>query len=129
MNKPTLNEPAETFQDLLGSYFYRPQRSCSKLMFLHLCVILFMGGGWSWPLSRRKSLSGRSLPRGVSVWRDHCPAGVSVQWGSLSRGVSGGSSVQGSLCLGGSLSRGGLCWGFLSQRPPNHMVTCGQYAF
>ena len=25
-------------------YNYRPQRSCRKVMFLHLCVILFMGG-------------------------------------------------------------------------------------
>ena len=32
--------------------FYRPQRTCGKVMFLHLCVILFTGG---------------SLSRGVSV--------------------------------------------------------------
>ena len=54
------------------------KRSCGKVMFLHLSVILFTGG---------------SLSRGVSVW------------GSLSRGsLSEGVSVQG-LCLGGSMSR------------------------
>ena len=37
------------------SLYYRPQRSCGKVMFLHLPVILFTGGG------------GRSLSRGVSV--------------------------------------------------------------
>ena len=28
-------------------YFYRPQRSCGKVMFLHLSVILFTGGSLS----------------------------------------------------------------------------------
>ena len=27
------------------TYYYRPQRSCGKVMFLHLSVILSMGGG------------------------------------------------------------------------------------
>ena len=27
--------------------FYRPQRTCGKVMFLHLCVILFTGGSLS----------------------------------------------------------------------------------
>ena len=63
---------------------YRSQRSCGKVMFLHLCVILFTGG----------ICPGVSV-RGVSLSR-----GVSVQWGSLSGGVSiWGVSVQG----------GGLC--------------------
>ena len=70
------------------------QRSCGKVMFLHLSVILFMGGG---------SLS---VP------------GVSVQGRvSLSRGVS----VQGGLCPGrGSLSGGGLCPGGVCQRGGTH---------
>ena len=76
--------------------FLPPQRSCGKVMFLHLCVILFT--------------EGRSLYRGVSAWGDLCPGrslsrgslswGVSVQGGSLSRRVH----VQGGLCL-----EGGLC--------------------
>ena len=28
----------------IANIFYRPQRSCGKVMFLHLCVILFTGG-------------------------------------------------------------------------------------
>ena len=45
---------------LISLNFYRPQRSCGKVMFLHLSVFLFTGGGGS--LSRRGSLS-----RGDSV--------------------------------------------------------------
>ena len=52
-------------------------------MFLHLSVILFMGGG--------------SLSRGVSVQEDLCLGGLSVQGGSLSRGLSVG------LCQGDPL--------------------------
>ena len=26
-------------------HFYRPQRSCAKVIFLHVCVILSTGGG------------------------------------------------------------------------------------
>ena len=44
--------PLLTVFFLLSFYFYRPQRSCGKVMLLHLSVILF--GGWS-------------LSRGVSV--------------------------------------------------------------
>ena len=52
--------------------FYRPQRTCGKVMFLHLCVILFTGGSLS--LSRGKeSLSGRppctvTCARYASYW-------------------------------------------------------------
>ena len=52
---------------VLQHYFYRQQRSCGKVMFLHLCVVQLTGGG----LCLGGSLSG----------------GVSVR-GSLSRGVS-----------------------------------------
>ena len=38
------------------SSFYRPQRSCGKVMFLHLSVILFTGGGG--PLSGGVSVRG-----------------------------------------------------------------------
>ena len=33
----------------VSSYFYRPQRSWGKVMFLQVCVILFTGGGSTWP--------------------------------------------------------------------------------
>ena len=48
--------------------YYRPQRSCGKVMFLYLCVIMFTGGS---------SVQGRSLSRrGVSVQKGGlCPGG------------------------------------------------------
>ena len=36
--------------------WYRPQRSCGKVMFLHLSVILFTGGVWQTPPSNRRPL-------------------------------------------------------------------------
>ena len=61
---------------------YRPQRSFSKVMFLHLSVILFTGG----------SMSGGG---GLCPERDLCPGG------SLSRrGLCPGVSVQGGLYQG-----------------------------
>ena len=76
--------------------------SCGKVMFLHLSVILFMGGG---SLSRG-SLS-RGLCRGVSIQAGLLgERGVCVRRGPLSRGAS----VQG----GGSLSMEGA----LSGKPP-----------
>ena len=92
------------------------KRSCGKVMFLHLSVILFTGEG--------------SLSRwGVSVQGSLCPGGLclggSLSGKSLSRegglcpwGLCLGVSVQGGLCL-----EGGLCQG-----DPPHMVTSGQYA-
>ena len=44
---------------------YRPQRSCGKVMFLHVSVILFTGGGvWQadTPLAGRHPLPGQSPP-------------------------------------------------------------------
>ena len=60
---------------------YRPQRSCGKVMFLHLCVILFRGGLCPWGVS----------VRGVSVQMGGLfPDGGSVQMGvSLQRGLLG----------------------------------------
>ena len=48
------------------SYFYRPQRSCGKVMFLHLSVILFTGGwvsGRHPPPRQTLPLLGRHPPR------------------------------------------------------------------
>ena len=36
----------------LQVYNYRPQRSCGKVIFIHLSVILFTGGVWQTPLYR-----------------------------------------------------------------------------
>ena len=71
---------------------YRLQRSCRKVMFLHMCVILFTGG---------ISVQGGPLSKGGSLSR-----WVSVQEGFSVREVV---SVQGR----GTLSRGSL-----SGRPP-----------
>ena len=124
--------------------FYCPQ---TKVMFLHLCVILFTGGGLG--LCLGGLCLGVSI-QGVSFQGGLCPGGspsrvVSVQ-GGLCPGERGlcpgglclgglclGVSVQGGLpdrglclvglCLGGSLSRG------LSVRETlRHMVMSGRYA-
>ena len=101
--------------------FYRPQRSCGKVMFLHLSMILFTGrrslsrGGLFCPVGvsvEEVSVQEGSLFRGSSVKGCLCPGR-----GSLSRGWRGlwGISVQGGLCSGGLK---GLCLeGFLSGRP------------
>ena len=72
------------------------KRSCGKVMFLYLSVIIFTWGSLS---------GGGSLSRGVSVQGGLCPEGVSVQ-----RGIS----VEGFLSRG-SLSRGSLSRGSLSK--------------
>ena len=94
------------------------KRSCGKVMFLHLSVILFTGRSLSSGGSLSSgclcqvgvSVKGGSLSRGVSVCRGSLSGGVSVQGVS----VQGGLSPEGCLCPGGSLSRGGLCVGGVS---------------
>ena len=46
---------------LVAEIYYRPQGSCGKVMFLHLPVILFIGGGFS---VQGFSVQGGSMPRG-----------------------------------------------------------------
>ena len=110
-----------------------------KVMFLHLCVILFTGqGGGLCPSIHHKSHDRRFSVQGVSVQGGSlsgslCPEGP-LSRGSLSRGgsLTGGVSVHGSLCpleslSGGVCPRGNLCLGgslsrgSLSGRP--HTVT------
>ena len=62
-------------------YFYRPQRSCGKVIFLQACVILFTGEV-SVPASTTGHMTGGSLSggggfsvQGVSVWESLCPGG------------------------------------------------------
>ena len=89
--------------------YYRPQRSCGKVMFLHLSVSHSVHRVGLCPSMHHRShdqgglcpggsLSGGCLSMGVSVQGSFCLGG------SLSRGVS----VLGSLRLGGSLSKGSL---------------------
>ena len=51
---------------------YRPQRSCSKVMFLHLSVILFMGWGVCHPQNRGRHPPGRH-PLPSACWDTHTP--------------------------------------------------------
>ena len=97
-----------TSSQIVLKAFYRPQRSCGKLMFLHLPVILFTRGGVSdWGVSVQGGLcpGGQgSLSGGVFVQRGLSRLGKSLP------GVAGGGlcprglSVQGGLCPGRSLS-------------------------
>ena len=52
------------------SFYYRSQRSCGKVMFLHLPVILLTG---SWSLSSRGLCLGGLCPGVVSVRGGLCP--------------------------------------------------------
>ena len=105
----------ESHQNCLRTYFYRPQRSCGKVMFLHLSVSHSVHWGVCVPacttghMTRGISVGGGSLSRGVSVQ----DLGVSVQDWEVS--VQGGGPLS---RVGGSLSRvgEGLCpgWGRVS---------------
>ena len=98
-------------------FYYRPQRSCGRVIFLHLCVILFRGGGDLCPSMHHSSHDRGGV--GVSVWEGLCPGGV----------------CPGNLCLGGlcpwgiSLGAGGVSvqGGSLLGDPPR-TVTSGRYA-
>ena len=76
---------------------YRQQRNVGKVMFLHLSVILFTGGGLCPSIHHRSHDQGGLCP-GVSLSEGLCPGGS----------LSGGVSVQRGLCLG-DLCPGGLC--------------------
>ena len=57
-----------------GNHCYHPQRSCGKVMFLHLCVMLFTGGC----LPQHTPQATSHMTRGVYVWAVSVQ-GVSVQ--------------------------------------------------
>ena len=61
--------PSSAFYPIMIVFFYRPQRNCGKVMFLHLSVILFTGG---------VSAQGWYLPGGV--WAD-TPPGIQTLLG------------------------------------------------
>ena len=59
----------------LEACHYRPQRSCGKVMFLHLSVILFTGGGGVCQIpSRRHPPPGQTHP-----WADTLPGQTPIQ--------------------------------------------------
>ena len=100
--------PSSNWSTHYTLFVYRPQLRCGKVMFLHLCVILF---------SVCPSIHHRS----------HDQGGVSVWGGSLSGvfvwvGLGPGGSL-GGLCPGGSLSGAGL----LGRETPR-TVSSGRYA-
>ena len=75
-------------------------------MFLHLSVILFIGG----------SLQRGSLSRGVSVHWALCPGGFGFCPGGFGFCPGGGVSVEeGGFCPGGLCPEEGLCLGDLCQ--------------
>ena len=95
----------------LSYSYYRPQWNCGKVMFLHLSVILFIGGslsrGWEGSVQGEGSLFRWVSVQGVSIQRHLYP-------GALCPGVSiWGVSIQGHLCRGGLCPAGSLFWGSL----------------
>ena len=95
-------------------FFYRPQRSWGKLIFLQASVILLTGGAWS----RGVPGPGACLLRGGV-----CSGGVWVsapEGGLFPRGVPGPRGVSGP---GGCLLPGGAWW-----RPCQDGHCCGRYA-
>ena len=57
--------------NLNRSYIYRPQRSCGKVMFSQVFVILFTGGGWGWAFMAE----GVCVAGGMHGNREACMAG------------------------------------------------------
>ena len=71
---------------IMRGYFYRPQRSCGKVMFLHVSVILSTGGGRQTPLADRQTplLAGRhplaDTPPGRHSPGRHSPGRQTHSW-------------------------------------------------
>ena len=97
-----------------------------KVMFLHLCVILFTCGGvclqgvsiqgegfYNW--GGGSSSSGGSASRSVCIWGGSVSRGFCIQGGSASRGVC----IQGGVYLHGGLPPGG-------QTPQSDITGYGQ---
>ena len=87
MGRPSILSIIQLCGKTITDRCYGSQRSCGKVMFLHLSVILFTS-------------IGVYVQEGVSVQGGLCPGG------SLSRGVSVHAGIcPGGLCRKGSLSR------------------------
>ena len=91
--------------------YYRPQRSCGKVMFSQVCVKNSVHGGWGVCVpactTGHITRGGGLCPGGVLSRAGPCPGGSLSRRGSLS---------------GGSLSRG------VSVRETPHTVASGWYA-
>ena len=79
---PHLNHASRTWTTNIISqklFNYRPQRSCGKVMFLHLSVILFTGGS-SPPLGRHSDPSPGQTPAPGKT-----PPGQTPPWADIAR--------------------------------------------
>ena len=93
-----------------------------KIIFLHLFVILFTGGGaWSW--EGVPGPGGCLVPGGGLLWEDAWSWGVPGPRGACQRvSAPGGAWSWGVSAPGGVWSQGGAWW-----RPPDGYC-CGRYA-
>ena len=79
---------------------YRQQRSCSKVMFLYVSVILFTGGACV--------VGGMCVPGGMYVAGDMCSVGACVAGGMVGRHAWQGACVVGVCMVGGVHGREGM---------------------
>ena len=64
-------------------YFYRPQRSCGKVMFSQASVILFMGGVWQTPPGQTP-IPGQTPPPGRQPPADdYCSGRYASYWNAF----------------------------------------------
>ena len=74
----------------LVNHYCRPQRSCAKVIFLHVCVILSMEGGRAWPggmCGGGHACLGVCIPGGMCAWWGVCMPRVCVCWGMCAWGA------------------------------------------
>ena len=88
--------------------YYRPQRSCGKVMFLHLSVILFTGGVGVGGMHGRGHASRRDIHgRGHAWWGGMCGRGVCMTSGhAWSGGMHGREACMVGACVA---RRSGVC--------------------
>ena len=79
--------------------FYRPQRSCGKVKFLHLSV--------SHSVHRGVCMAGGMHGRGVCVWQGACMAGVCV---CVAGGMHGRGHVWQGVCVAGGMHSRDHVW-------------------
>ena len=71
----TLSVSIDAFESVKNPFdFYRPQRSCGKVMFLHLSVILSMAGGVG-----RQTPPWTDTPQADTPWRTDTPIRILLE--------------------------------------------------